>query len=139
MSPTQNVRARNVEAVRTYFRVQQEKDLDAWTALWAEDGSQAMPFLPEGFPKLVTGRDRLEAVYLSTFGDGPSSRTILDLRIDALDDPDRVLARWRVHAGLPGGGVFDSDFVGLFEFDGHGRIRLLTEYFDPTPFVRGGA
>ncbi len=32
------------------------------------------------------------------------------------------------------GGTYDNDLIGLFEFDGTGKLRLLTEYFDPTAF-----
>jgi hypothetical protein len=35
MTTADEVRARNVATVQTYFRLQQEKDLGAWIALWA--------------------------------------------------------------------------------------------------------
>ncbi|MFI1200300.1 hypothetical protein ACH4VR_12730 [Streptomyces sp. NPDC020883] len=48
------------------------------------------------------------------------------LRIDALRDPERVLARWHTHAELIHGGTYDNDRIGLFELDQDGTIRQLT-------------
>lgn len=138
MTTADEVRARNVATVQTYFRLQQEKDLGAWIALWAEDGAQAIPYAPEGFPHLVDGRARLETIYRDLLA-GYTALAIRELRIDALHDPTRVLARWHTHAGLVAGGTYDNDLIGLFEFDDNGALRLLTEYFDPTPFRAAAA
>ena len=133
MTAAEDVRARNVATVQTYFRLQQEKDLDSWITLWAEDGAQAIPYAPEGFPHLVEGRSRLEGIYRDLLA-GYATLSIRELRIDPLHDPTRVLARWHTHTDLVVGGTYDNDLIGLFEFDDLGAIRLLTEYFDPTPF-----
>lgn len=133
-----DVSARNVATVRTYFGLQQEMDLGTWIALWAEDGAQAIPYAPDGFPHLVEGRARLEGVYRDLLA-GYANLEIRDLRIDALRDPARVLARWHTHADLVDGGTYDNDLIGVFEFDDDGALRLLTEYFDPTPFRAAAA
>jgi uncharacterized protein len=133
VNPTPDVRARNVDTVRTYFRLQREQDLDTWITLWADEGAQAIPYAPAGFPTLISGRDELERTYRQLF-DGYAALDIHDLRIDAAHDPRRVLARWHTHANLTAGGAYDNELIGLFEFDDAGRIRFLTEYFDPTPF-----
>ncbi|MFG1711004.1 nuclear transport factor 2 family protein [Nonomuraea sp. M3C6] len=133
MNPTQDVRSRNVSAVHTYFRLQQEQDLDTWISLWAEDGEQAIPYAPTGFPKLVAGRSSLDEIYRGLFA-GYAKLAILDLQVDALHDPNRVLARWHTHADLADGGTYDNDLIGLFEFNDDGALHRLTEYFDPTAF-----
>jgi uncharacterized protein len=133
MTTADEVRSRNVATVHTYFRLQEEKDLDSWIRLWAEDGAQAIPYAPERFPHLVDGRARLEGIYRDLLA-GYATLEIRELRIDALHDPARVLARWHTHADLVDGGTYDNDLIGLFEFDDDGALRLLTEYFDPTPF-----
>jgi ketosteroid isomerase-like protein len=126
-------RTRNVKTVHTYFDLQRRKDLDSWLELWAEDGSQAIPYAPGDFPKRVDGRNNLAKIYRDLFA-GYATLEIRDLRVDGLDDPTRVLARWHTHADLVAGGVYDNELIGLFEFDDHGKLRLLTEYFDPTAF-----
>jgi NAD(P)-dependent dehydrogenase (short-subunit alcohol dehydrogenase family)/ketosteroid isomerase-like protein len=126
--------ARNLATVHTYFRLQEARDLDSWIALWADDGAQAIPYAPDDFPKLVVGRTRLNEIYRSLFA-GYAKLAIVDRRIDALRDPNRVLARWHTHAELSDGTTYDNDLIGLFEFDDDGKLRLLTEYFDPTPFA----
>ncbi|GAA2083679.1 nuclear transport factor 2 family protein [Actinomadura alba] len=132
-NPAEDTRTRNVTAVQTYFRLQQEQDFEVWITLWADDGAQAIPYAPEGFPRLVTGRAQLESVYRKLFT-GYAKLTIHDLRVEALHDPTRVLARWHTHADLTDGSTYDNDLIGLFEFNDDGTLRLLTEYFDPTPF-----
>lgn len=133
MSPSPDARTRNLATVRTYFRLQQEQDLDTWIGLWADDGAQAIPYAPDGFPKLVTGRTQLYDIYRDLLA-GYDKLTISDLRIDAMHDPNQVLARWHTHADLVTGGTYDNDLIGVFEFDDEGTLRLLTEYFDPTAF-----
>lgn len=130
---TQDPRARNLATVHTYFRLQQEQDLDTWITLWAHDGAQAIPYAPDSFPNLVTGRAHLEEIYRGLFS-GYAKLAILDLRVDALHDPNRILARWHTHADLTNGGTYDNDLIGLFEFNHNGTLRLLTEYFNPSAF-----
>ena len=50
-------------------------------------------------------------------------------------DPDKVFARWYPRCVMPDGSVYTNESVGLFEFDADGRIRLFTEYFNPSGFV----
>ena len=133
MHSAHDVRARNVSTVHTYFRLQQEQDLDTWISLWAEDGEQVIPYAPAAFPKLVAGRSSLDEIYRGLFA-GYARLAILDLQVDALHDSGRVLARWHTHADLTYGGTYDNDLIGLFEFNDDGTLRRLTEYFDPTAF-----
>lgn len=133
-----DTRTRNVATVQQYFRLQEAQDLDTWITLWAENGAQAIPYAPAGFPEMVAGRDRLEGIYRGLFA-GYAELSIRDLRIDPQQDPNRVLARWHTHAELTGGGTYDNDLIGLFEFDDDGKLNLLTEYFNPVAFGRATA
>lgn len=124
------VRARNVAAVRTFYRLQEAMDFERWLDLWAEDAGQDIPFAPEGFPTGAEGKQALDALYRPLF-EGFASIDIRDLRIDPLADPDRVLVRWHTHGPLKNGDVYENDLVAVFRFAADGRIARLTEYFNP--------
>jgi uncharacterized protein len=126
-------RDRNIATVHTYYRLQQDKDLDTWLQLWADDGAQSIPYAPGEFPKLVTGKAELERIYRNLFA-GFGRLLILNLTVDPLLDPNRVLARWHTRAELINGGEYNNELIGLFEFNPDGTIGHFTEYFDPTQF-----
>jgi uncharacterized protein len=127
-------RTRNVAAVREYFRLQSEPDLDAWIQLWAPEGRQLIPYAPYGFPDAVEGRDRLDKVYRELFA---GYRTIeVDATVHPLVDPDTVLAQWHTHAELTAGGAYSNELIGLFRFREDGKLVELTEYFNPIEFLK---
>jgi ketosteroid isomerase-like protein len=126
----EDVRARNVLAVRTFFRLQESMDFEHWLELWAQDAGQDIPYAPEGFPSRARGKASLDALYRPLF-EGFAEIHIRDLRIDPLADPGRVLVRWHTHAPLKSGDVYENDLVAVFEFGADGRIAHLTEYFNP--------
>lgn len=124
-------RARNVATMRTWFRLQEELDVETWLTLWADDPEQAVPFAPASLPRMISGRQTLAELYRSLFA-GFAEIGIRDLRISALDDPDRVLVQWHTVASLRNGQVYDNELIGVFEFTEDGKVRKLTEYLDPT-------
>lgn len=126
-------RARNVATVRAYYSLQEAMDLDRWLDLWADDGAQSIPYAPDGFPTLVSGKAELRRIYRDLFA-GFRSLEIVDLAVDRLLDPDQVLTRWHTRADLVTGGRYDNDLVGLFQFNPDGTISHFTEYFNPTRF-----
>jgi ketosteroid isomerase-like protein len=123
-------RTRNIETMRTWFRLQESHDVESWLTLWADEATQSVPFAPEGFPKRIEGKAELATLYRTLFK-GFVEVNIRDLVIDALLDPDRVLVRWHTYAPLVNGDVYENDLVGIFEFDLDGRVRHLTEYLNP--------
>lgn len=124
------VRARNVATTRTFYRLQEAMDFDAWLDLWAQDAGQAIPYAPAGFPTSVHGKENLASLYRPLF-EGFAAIHIQDLRIDPLADPNRVLVQWHTHAPLVNGDLYENDLVGVFEFGDDGGITHLTEYLNP--------
>ncbi|WP_158674726.1 nuclear transport factor 2 family protein [Streptomyces hoynatensis] len=125
-----DIRARNVRTVRTFYRLQEAMDFERWLELWAEEAGQDIPYAPEGFPTTVRGKANLEGLYRPLF-EGFAEIHIQDLRVDPLNDPNRVLVRWHTHGPLKNGGLYENDLVGVFEFGEDGRITHLTEYLNP--------
>lgn len=126
----ETVRARNVAAVRTFYRLQEAMDFERWLELWADDAGQDIPYAPEGFPSQARGKKALDTLYRPLF-EGFAAINIQDLRIDPLADPDQVLVRWHTHGPLKNGDVYENDLVAVFAFAADGRIAHLTEYFNP--------
>ena len=124
------VRARNVAAVRTFYRLQEAMDFEGWLELWADDAGQDIPYAPPGFPSQARGKPALDALYRPLF-EGFAEIRIQDLRVEPLAAPERVLVRWHTHGPLKNGEVYDNDLVAVFEFAADGRIAHLTEYFNP--------
>jgi ketosteroid isomerase-like protein len=132
-------RERNVRAVEAYFRMLNERDLDGWVELWADDARFLMPFMPEGFPNRVEGRaplERAQRELLAAYGDYRE-----DLQaVYPLADATRVLAQWhttaRVAAGPFTGREYDTDLVGIFRFRDDGKLVEVTEYFNAVQFLK---
>ncbi|WP_165953964.1 nuclear transport factor 2 family protein [Streptomyces sp. 8K308] len=127
-------RARNIDALRTYFRLLEEGDIDSWIELWAPDCTQAVPYATGELPKSLSGQPEIHTLYRNIAA-GFSRLRYLLIEFQPLADPDVIFARWRPRCELVGGGVYVNESVGIFEFDTEGRIRHFTEYFNPAGFV----
>ncbi|GLZ78100.1 hypothetical protein Afil01_29070 [Actinorhabdospora filicis] len=122
---------RDVATVRTYLRLLEEKDIDSWIELWAEDADHYYPYGTEMFPPHMKGR---EAIYRAWKG-------VPDL-FDSLRFPiheiwtdaatGTVIARFDSDNVMKGGeGVYQNTYICVFKFDEDGLIREYREYFDP--------
>ncbi|MFJ8312072.1 MULTISPECIES: nuclear transport factor 2 family protein [unclassified Streptomyces] len=127
-------RARNIEALRSYFSLLEKSDIDTWIGLWAKDCTQYVPYAAGDLPSLLTGKDAIHTLYTS-IASGFARLAFTLTEFHPLDDPDKVFARWRPRCEMVGGGVYTNESVGLFEFDTEGRIKTFTEYFNPAGFV----
>ncbi|MFZ5558963.1 MAG: nuclear transport factor 2 family protein [Pseudomonadota bacterium] len=134
---TEARRTRNLEAVRDYFRLQREKDLDAWIDLWAEDGVFVIAYPPEGFPNRIEGRAALEPLYRQMF-EGYGELRYHNLDIRPLLDPDQFVATWTTDLDLKAGGTYVNHLIALFSFRS-GKIARYDEYFDPRLFAAAQA
>lgn len=126
--------ARNIDSLRRYFRLLEENDIDAWIELWAEDAEQSVPYASGALPAFLRGRPEIHALYTS-IGRGFTRLRYLLTEFEPAENPDIVFARWRPRCELVGGGIYTNESVGLFEFDGEGRILRFSEYFNPAGFV----
>lgn len=127
-------RARNVETLRTYFRLLADRDIDSWINLWAEDCTQLIPYSSGSLPTAVDGREAVYALY-KEMAAGYSTLYFTRTEFYPMYDGDKVLARWNPHGELVDGRVYTNENVALFEFERSGRIRRFTEYFDPARFI----
>jgi ketosteroid isomerase-like protein len=103
-------------------------DMEAFFALWAEDGRQEMPFSPEGFPSELNGI----AVVRRQYGGLPDAygRMVFPkLVVRPLAESGWVFAEYRGQIELLGGGTYNNPYCGLFHVV-DGKIVLFREYFN---------
>lgn len=125
-------RADNLKIVHAYFRLQAEKNLDAWFDLWSPGGVFVIPYAPKGFPERIEGRSALEPLYRELF-EGYGELRYHDLEIHPMADPDMFVATWVTDVDLKSGGIYVNKLVAIFRLRDSKVIRY-DEYFDPTRF-----
>lgn len=124
------LRERNRETVRAFFRQLEAMDTgERFVALFTEDAKQVMPFAPEGFPRLLDGREAIRTQYSGL----PSAYTHMrfpDLAIRDMASSNEFFVTYRGDIGLKSGGRYDNDYVAYFLVR-DGRIAELREFFNP--------
>jgi hypothetical protein len=119
-----DISARNVANVEALYEADRRRDIDAFAALWAEDGRQTF-WLASKPPPLV-GRDALVAATRRKFEVRPPYG--IAVKTEPLADPYRVLARLQLtDIGHIGGTV---DLWCLFHFNTDGLITEIEEILD---------
>ncbi len=122
-------------AIRQFLEGLEEKDMSKVNSVWAEDAVQHMPYVPEGLPDRVVGRDALVAQYENWPETAASARFTEDLVIYPLQDPQMAYAEFQGEVEVvPTGKTYRQTYGGLFHVEG-GKIALYREYFDPRLFA----
>jgi ketosteroid isomerase-like protein len=126
-------RDRNVRTVRAFFRFLDEKNIDAWAALWDEKGRILVPYPPAGFPDTIDGAAQIVRGFEHLFAHfGEFDATIRALYPGL--DPNVVVVEYDVTATLPARDeIYRGNNVAIFEFQ-RGKIIAYHDYFDPRKF-----
>lgn len=118
----------NAETVATFLRLLEERNIDDWMELWADEGAQYYPFGTEMFPRHLVGK---AAIYDRWKG-MPSMFDSLSFPLrETWQDGDTVIARFDSACVLTGGREYLNNYLGIFKFDTDGKVREYWEYFDP--------
>lgn len=120
-------RARNVATVRRLFELEVQKDLDAWCALWRNDGRQVFP-TGDGSTDII-GLPALRASAEHKF----ATRADVSITTDvlAMADPDWVFASLNASMRLIGPEKTLTTLIWCrFRLDEDGKILEMQEMFD---------
>ena len=101
--------------------------------VFAPNGRQLNPYVPEGFPKSFDGAEAIYKQYSSlpqNFSKMRFPRTIY-----GTDDPDFFFVVFRGDIDIRAGGKYQNDYLGTFQLEG-GRIKEYTEYFNPIVMAK---
>jgi len=118
------IRSRNAGRVVGLYEAEQQRDIEKWAALWAENGRHT--FWLSTPTASIIGRDSLVAATQHKFDVRPPYR--IDVTAEPLADPARVLAR--LHLTLDFAQERVVDIWCLFHFDDDGLITEIEEIVD---------
>ncbi|MFE1014798.1 nuclear transport factor 2 family protein [Streptomyces sp. NPDC058794] len=123
---------------RRSLRLLLDKDIAAWTGLWADDGVMEFPFAPEGWPGRLEGKEAIGA-YMRGYPDHIDLRDFPELRIHRTVEPKTLVVEMRgvgrlVRTDAP----FDMTYIAVVTVEG-GRFTSYRDYWNPLAVLEPGA
>lgn len=133
--PAYVLRQRTQQVVQSMLRSLEDKDMDRFASLWADDAVQDMPYAPAGHPKRVVGKAELLKLYAPWPANSGAADFTSQLVFYPMQDPQMIFAEYRGSVEVvPTGRHYRQQYGGLFHVV-DGKIQLFREYFDPQPFA----
>lgn len=127
-------RQQTKQAVIDFLTALEDKDMDKFASVWAEDAVQDMPFSPEGFPKRVEGKANLIKHYAAWPKISGKANFTDELVFYPMQGSTMVFAEWKGNVEiLPTKRTYKQRYGGLF-YVVDGKIELFREYYDPIVF-----
>lgn len=123
----------NKQTVDQFFVALETENFELLREIFAENGRQLNPYVPEGFPKSFDGREGIYKQYSSLpqhFGQMKFPRTIL-----ATEDADLIFVKFRGQIQIKAGGTYENDYLGTFRLENN-KIVEYTEYFNPIVMAK---
>ena len=122
----------NVDVARRFFQLLHQKDVDAWAALWADDGRILVFYPPAGFGTSIDGKPQILAAFRQLLDNFHT----FDYEVTGLypaADSDSVCLEYDVRAKLMNGADYTNSNIAVFRFR-EGLIHAYHDYFDPRRF-----
>lgn len=118
----------NKDAVRRFLQLLEEKDIERWLDLWADDADHYYPFGQQVFPAHLKGKEEIYERWRNMPGNFETLKFPLH---EAWEDGDTVIARFSGDTVMKDGLEYRNAYISTFRFDDGGKIREYREYFDP--------
>lgn len=135
MATPDQIRAENKQTVLTYYRLLMEKDIPAWSELWADDGKQENPFAPDGILEVFPDKAFLVSWYQKIFKNRKEHVFTLDAIHETMD-PDVIIVEARARSIVGEiDRVYEQRYVMVFKFR-DGKLILNREYFNPLAYLK---
>ncbi|MEM7392659.1 MAG: nuclear transport factor 2 family protein, partial [Verrucomicrobiota bacterium] len=129
------LRQKTIHAVRTFLLSLEEKNMEQFASVWADDAVQDMPYAPKGFPGRVIGKEHILKHYAAWPENAGKADFTSQLTFYPMMDPEMVFAEFEGQVDIiPTKRKYEQQYGGLFHVK-NGKITLFREYFNPTPFV----
>ncbi|MEU3899038.1 nuclear transport factor 2 family protein [Streptomyces sp. NPDC045251] len=123
---------------RHSLRLLLDKDIAAWTGLWADDGVMEFPFAPEGWPGRLEGKEAI-GTYMRGYPDHIDLRDFPDLRIHRTVEPETLVVEMRgVGRLVKTDAPFDTTYIAVVTVEG-GRFTSYRDYWNPLAVLEPGA
>ncbi len=128
-------RQQTKQVVRDFLTALEEKNMQKFARVWADDAVQDMPYSPEGFPKRVEGKANLIKHYGAWPKISGKANFTKALIMHSMQDPELVYVEYKGEVDvIPTGRVYKQTYGGLFHVE-NGKIKLFREYYDPAVFA----
>lgn len=128
------VRQKTEAAVREFLDALEQKDMQKFASVWAEDAIQDMPYAPEGFPQRLVGKNNLIKHYAAWPENSGDADFTSQLVFYPMQNPEMVFVEFKGDVDIvPTGRKYNQHYGGLFHVE-NGKIKLFREYFNPEPF-----
>lgn len=129
-------RRKSRDVVLAFLTGLEDKDMERVNGVWAEDAVQEMPYVPNGFPSRVAGKEALIRQYAAWPQNAGKANFTNGIRFYPTLDPEIVAVEYRgVSEILTTRRTYDQRYFGVFHVE-NGKIQLFREYFDPNVFAR---
>lgn len=123
----------NRATIDRFFVALETADFDVLNQIFTEDAKQINAYIPEGFPKVLDGRNAIYQQYSGlpeNFGEMKFPRTIY-----GTDDPNVFFVTFKGEIIIKAGGTYENDYIGIFKLR-DGLIYEYTEYFNPLVMAK---
>lgn len=123
----------NSEVVDRFFKALETENFEWLKEVFAENGRQLNPYIPEGFPKSFEGSEGIYKQYsglTENFGTMKFPREIFTTQ-----DPNLLFVKFRGEIEIKAGGHYENDYLGIFKMK-DGRITEYTEFFNSIVMAR---
>ena len=130
---TTQAQSTNRDIIDRFFNALETADFDVLNQIFSEDAKQLNAYIPEGFPKVLDGRDAIYKQYSGlpqNFGEMRFPRTIY-----GTEDPNVFFVTFRGEIEIKAGGKYENDYIGIFKLR-DGLIYEYTEYFNPIVMAK---
>jgi ketosteroid isomerase-like protein len=130
---SQTISISNKQVVDNFFIALETQQFELLKEIFAENGRQLNPYVPEGFPASFDGAEGIYKQYSSLpqlFGQMKFPRTLF-----ATEDPQFIFVKFRGVIEIKAGGTYENDYLGTFRLE-NGKIVEYTEYFNPIVMAR---
>ncbi|MFO7668578.1 MAG: nuclear transport factor 2 family protein [Bacteroidales bacterium] len=123
-------------AASDFFRLLEERDMEKWIDLWAEDGIDRKPYATGMFPEEINGRN---AVYDAWKGIAEVFDSVsFPIQEIIVDEESRtVVVRLDGKGVMKNSNLYQNTYIFLIHYNEDLRIKECFEYFNP--YVAGKA
>ena len=122
------------EVIETFYRVQENKDLEAFSKTLHEDIILYTPYAPSSFPSKTEGKQGVLDIWNNLF-ENFGELLIPEVNIYQTEEEGLYMATWKVDIETPTGKRYQSDNIGTYRMK-NGKIIEYIEYFNPLRFAK---
>jgi ketosteroid isomerase-like protein len=117
-------------ATSTFFQLLENRDIDKWIDLWAEDGIDRKPYATGMFPEEIIGK---KAIYDAWKGITQVFDSVsFPIHEFIVDEENRtVVVRLDGKGLMKNGNIYQNTYIFLIHYDRNIKIIECYEYFNP--------